>query len=412
MTSLRHDGWRGPDGEVALMSRRFRSRPAAAVAGFAAAAVMAASMPSSQAVANADAQAADRPHYPRLQQAMEALVDRPGGPPGAVVIVHRGNDRRVLTAGVADVGTGREIRVDDHMRIASVSKAFSGAVALTLVDRGRLSLRDRIGERLPYLPDAWADVTLAQLLRHTSGLPDFTKNKAFQGAVIANPTVSMPPRRLLSFVEHEDLKFEPGSRFKYSNSDNVAVGLMVQAVTGQPYAQVMKRLVSKPLQLGRTTLPTGAQMPRPYIHGYEMAPGQPPEDISEIVAAGLAYASGGVVSTPADLDRFIRGYVGARLFDRSLQDKQLRLVKGHSEPPGPGLNKAGMAIFRYQTRCGTVYGHTGNTFGYTAFAAATHDGHRSVTVTITRQLVPKDDLDMFTAYRQLQVLAVCAALRH
>ncbi|HKE70037.1 MAG TPA: serine hydrolase domain-containing protein [Nocardioidaceae bacterium] len=393
------------------MPRGFSAR-AAAVAGISAAAMLAASMPSSQAMASSDARAEDRSQNPRLQHAMEALVERPTGPPGIVVVVHRGNDRRVLTAGVADVDTGRKIQVNDHLRIASVSKAFSGAVALALVDRGRLSLRDTIGQRLPYLPNAWADVTLGQLLQHTSGLPDFTKNKAFQNEVIAHPTVSMPPRKLLSFIKHKDLKFDPGSRFKYSNSDNVAVGLMVQAVTRESYGGAMRRLVSKPLHLGRTSLPKGIEMPRPFIHGYEMAPGQPPDDISEIVAAGLAYASGGVVSTPADLDRFIRGYVGARLFDRSLQNKQLRLVAGHSEPPGPGLNKAGMAIFRYQTRCGTVYGHTGNTFGYTAFAAATRDGRRSVTVTITRQLTPKDDLAMFTAYRKLQVLAVCAALRN
>jgi len=388
-----------------------RSRRAAAVAGLSAAVLLVASVPGSQAAASAESQSANASGLPRLQRAMDALVDLPNGPPGMVVVVHRGDHRRVLTAGVGDVETGREIRPNDHMRIASVAKAFSGAVALTLVDRGKLSLRDRIGELLPYLPDAWADVTLAQLLRHTSGVPDFSKSQAFRERVIANPTVPMPPRRLLSFVKNKDLLFEPGSRYKYSNSDNIAVGLMVQEVTGRPYARALKRLVSDPLHLGRTSLPRGAQMPRPFIHGYAVAPGEPPEDESEVIAAGLAWASGGVVSTPADLDRFIRGYVGARLFDRGLQAKQLRLVKGHSEPPGPGLNKAGMALFRYKTRCGTMYGHTGNTLGYTQFAAATLDGRRSVTVSITRQLVPKDDPVTFRQLRQMQVLAVCAALR-
>jgi D-alanyl-D-alanine carboxypeptidase len=396
------------------MFRRYgssRSRRIAAVAGLSAAAVLAASLPSNQAVAGSGASSAATSRYPRLTQALEALVDLPSGPPGAVVIVHRGDDRRVLTAGVADVETGRAIRASDHMRVASVAKAFSGAVALTLVDRGRLSLRDTIGELLPYLPDAWSDVTLAQLLHHTSGLADYSKSRAFQERVIAQPDVPMPPRRLLSFIKGRDLLFEPGSRFKYSNSDNVAVGLMVQAVTGRPYARALNRLVSEPLHLGRTSLPSGAQLSSPFIHGYAVAPGEPPEDVSEIIAAGLAWASGGVVSTPADLDRFIRGYVGARLFGRALQAKQLRLVQGHSEPPGPGLNKAGLALFRYQTRCGTMYGHTGNTLGYTQFAAATLDGRRSVTVSITRQLTPENDPVTFRELRQLQVLAVCAALR-
>src|SRR5262245_5221832 len=396
------------------MSRGYgssRSRRVAALAGLSAAAVLAASLPSSQAVASGEAVSASSSGFPRLQRAMDALVDRPAGPPGMVVIVHRGGDRRVLPAGVADGETGRAIRARDHMRVASVAKAFSGAVALSLVDRGRLSLRDTIGELLPYLPDAWSDVTLAQLLHHTSGLADFSKSRRFQERVIAQPDVPMPPRRLLSFIKNRDLLFEPGSRYHYSNSDNIAVGLMAQEVTGRRYAQVLKRLVSDPLHLGRTSLPRGVQLPEPFIHGYGVAPGEPPEDVSEVIAAGLAWASGGVVSTPADLDRFIRGYVGARLFPRALQAKQLRLVQGHSEPPGPGLNKAGLALFRYQTRCGTMYGHTGNTLGYTQSAAATLDGRRSVTVSITRQLVPKDDPVMFRELRQLQVLAVCAALR-
>ena len=113
-----------------------------------------------------------------------------------------------------------------------------------VVDRHRMEA-DR--ELLPYLPDAWADVTLAQLLHHTSGVPDFSKSRAFLERVIANPTVPMPPRRLLSFVKNKDLLFEPGSRYKYSNSDNIAVGLMVQEVTGRPYARALKRLVSDPL---------------------------------------------------------------------------------------------------------------------------------------------------------------------
>jgi D-alanyl-D-alanine carboxypeptidase len=396
------------------MSRGYgssRSRRVAAVAGLSAGVVLAASLSSNQAVAGGEAASAASSGFPRLQRAMDALVERPAGPPGMVVIVHRGGDRQVLTAGVANVESGQEIRASDHMRVASVAKAFSGAAALTLVDTGGLSLRDTIGERLPFLSNAWADVTLAQLLHHTSGLPDFSKNRAFQERVIAQPQVPMPPRRLLSFIKGRDLLFEPGSRFKYSNSDNVVVGLMVQEATGQPYARALKRLVSDPLHLERTSLPRGVQLRQPFVHGYAVAPGEPPEDVSEVIAAGLAWASGGVVSTPADLDRFIRGYVGARLFPRALQAKQLRLVQGHSEPPGPGLNKAGLALFRYQTRCGTVYGHTGNTLGYTQFGAATLEGHRSVTVSITRQLTPKDDPVMFQELRQLQVLAVCAALR-
>src|SRR5205823_9322501 len=94
-----------------------------------------------------------------------------------------------------------------------------------------------------------------------------------------------------------------------------------------------------------------------------------------------------VVSSPSDLTRFIRGYVGGRLFDSKTQTQQRIVIEGgESEPPGPGKNAAGLAIFRYKTRCGTVWGHTGNTPGYTQFAAASSNGRSSVIVSVNEQL--------------------------
>ena len=143
-------------------------------------------------------------------------------------------------AEVADVDTGRRIRVEDRMRIASAAKAFSGAVALSLVSQGKLSLEDTIGKRLPELSEAWhetwQEVTLRQLLNHTSGIPDFSLDPAFRDAVLASLNQAPPPEELLSFVEDEPLSFEPGSEYRYSNSDNIVVALMVEEATGKTMA--------------------------------------------------------------------------------------------------------------------------------------------------------------------------------
>jgi D-alanyl-D-alanine carboxypeptidase len=93
-------------------------------------------------------------------------VRAPGGPPGVISLVRRGGRTFVHRAGVADLESKRRWRTSDHMRVASTSKAFSGAVALSLVRRGRLELDDTIGERLPDLPPAWSAVTLGQALHH------------------------------------------------------------------------------------------------------------------------------------------------------------------------------------------------------------------------------------------------------
>jgi D-alanyl-D-alanine carboxypeptidase len=349
-----------------------------------------------------------------LDRALRALVAMPGGPPGVIALVQRGDQLKVHRAGYGDVETKRRPRATDSMRVASVAKAFSGGVALSLVARGVLSLDDTIGERLPTLPAAWHAVTLRQLLAHTSGLPDFSRTQAFMDAVGASLTVAPPPQDLLGFVENEPLEFAPGSRYHYSNSDNVAVGLMVQAATGKSYEDELQEQVAGPLGLRQTTLPRGPELPSPFIHGYDYGDDGQLEDVSEVFASGWAWASGGIVLTPADLNAFIRGYVGGKLFGPSVQEQQRTFVTGgSSEPPGPGRNSAGLALFRYQTRCGTVYGHTGNTIGFTQFAAASSDGSRSVTVSINLQRTPDSEGQggkVFRALRRVELLAVCAAL--
>ena len=354
-----------------------------------------------------------------LDRALKKLVDTPGGPPGVIAVIQRGQDREVHAFGVADLEDGRPMGVDDTMRIASAAKAFSGAVALSLVSEGTLSLDDTIGERLSGLPnpppDAWSEVTLRQLLGHTSGLPDFSKDPGFQDAVRANPTQAPPPEELLTYAYDNDppLLFEPGSEYRYSNSDNIAVALMAEAATGKTYEALLQEQVYEPLGLTRTSLPAGPELEEPYIHGYDNDPAeQPPEDYSESIAAGWAWASGGIVSTPADLNTFIRAYVRGELFDRKTRSQQRKVFEGgSSEPPGPGKNSAGLGVFRYETKCGKVWGHTGNTPGYTQFMAASPNGRRSATVSINTQLTQNvGDPEAFKALRHAEKRAVCAAL--
>jgi D-alanyl-D-alanine carboxypeptidase len=344
----------------------------------------------------------------KVQQALDAFVARRGGAPGAIVVIQRGDEVEVLTAGVADLATEEAVNPDQHFRAASVAKAIRGAAVLALVDQGILSLDDTVAERVPKYAAEWGDVTLRQLLGHTSGVPDFIRNKPAQEAIQASPTVAPPPEELLDFVKDEPLNFEPGSEYEYSNSDNALVGLMAQQATSRSYDDILQTEVSDTLGLTNTSLPTTVDMPVPFARGYDVED-VPPVDVSEVLAPGWAWGSGGIVTTPADLNRFIRGYVGGELFGPRVQEEQRDVdTSGGSEPPGPGKNAAGLAIFRYRTKCGTVWGHTGNTVGYTQFAAASPGGQNSVTVSITRQI--GEPGPALKALRALELEAVCAAL--
>jgi D-alanyl-D-alanine carboxypeptidase len=343
-----------------------------------------------------------------LSKALHQLVTEPGGPPGAIALVQTGGRLQVTTAGVGNVATQVPIAVDDTVRIASVSKAFSGAIALSLVSQKRLKLTDTIGQRLPGLPEAWHGVTLAQLLNHTARLPDYIKAPKFLKDLGENPHMVLTPLQLLGYVTGEGLV--PGHGYDYSDSDNIVIGLMVEAVTGQSYEQALADIVSSPLHLTKTVLPSDATLDEPYVHGYDVNPGSPPQDFSMFLNPGLAWASGGMLSTPAELNAFMRAYVSGVFTNAATRQKQLTFVAGNSGPPGPGTNAAGLGIFRYRTSCGTVYGHTGNFPGYTIFSAATIDGKRSAEVIVNEQLNDNPVTPPFTLLRQADGLAVCAAL--
>lgn len=346
-----------------------------------------------------------------LERALDRLVDANGGPPGAIAVVQRGDDRDVHTAGVPRIGADRPIRANDHMRLASASKAYVGAAILVLAQEGALSLDDSITERVTGLPATWAPVTISQLLQHTSGLPDFSGTSGFRQWIVANLHSPIEPRALLAFITKPGPDFTPGTAYRYSNTDNVVAGLIVEAVTAQSYEQRLASSVFAPLDLDETSLPSDWRMPEPYLHGYDVDPPGPPEDYSELASMASLWAAGGMVSTPADVTRFIRGYVGRKLFGADIQRRQFSFVEGESQPPGPGENSAGLSVFRYRTRCGTLYGHTGNVFGYTQLMAAGAGGKRSVTVSASTQLSREGgDRAAFAALRKAFAAGACAAL--
>ena len=359
----------------------------------------------------------------QLDNALDRLVAGPGGPPGAISIVQRGATRTVHRAGVAKRGRRAPIRSIDHMRLASTSKAFNGAVALSLVDKGVLSLDDTIAQRLPALPAAWGPVTLRQLLNHTSGLPDYLARPRRSRRLLSNASQEvpvLPHATLLDFVGDKDARVHAGlastSTRTPTTSSIAHDGSRRRPASSYRPALALDRCSGRS-GLDRDLPARAASACRGrYAHGYVVDPPDPPDGRQHARSARRgAWASGGMLSRlPTDLNR-----VHPRLPRQAsssvsaTQRRQLRFVKGHSEPPGPGANRAGLGIFRYRTRCGTVFGHTGNFPGYTQFTAATPDGERSVTFSISEQLTQDmtgRQLTVFKALRRAEETAVCAAL--
>ena len=251
---------------MSTTSRRRAIANRGGIAAVAAAAITIGVLASATGAAGGQAAKADR----KLDSALVDFVETQGGPPGIAVVVQRRDDIELHSAGVRKLKNDAPIRIGNYLRAASVAKAFSGATSLSLVADGLLSLRSTIGEVLPHLPVAWHRITLRQLLRHTSGIPDFSLSEAFLEALRASLDTAPPPIELLSYVANDPLLFVPGSEYRYSNSDNIVVGLMVEAVTGRHYQRELDQRVSDPLGLGRTSLPRGVNISSPTFRGYDV----------------------------------------------------------------------------------------------------------------------------------------------
>lgn len=360
---------------------------------------------------------ADASTRSNLNQALNRVMDAPNGPPGISMQIVRNGRSQYFSRGVANLKTGQKPRLRQRFRIASVAKAFSGAVALSLVRKGKLSLYSTVGQVLPGMLPAARNVTLAQVLAHTGGLPEYIKSKGFLNEVGGHPGRYVPPRRIVSWVRNAPLTHRPGSKYEYSDTDNIIAGLMAQRVTGVPYMKLVHRFAGRRFGgLPGTFMPRTVKMPGPYIHGYDIVPGKKPEDISELVNPSGAWASGGIVSTLPALSRFFRAYVGGRLLGNGPTSRYIRRVQrdwvpGSSQPPGPGVNFAGMALFRYRTSCGAMFGHTGSYPGYRVFAASSADGSRSIAFVANAQITDNSGSPRVSALiRRMQVKAVCHAL--
>lgn len=348
-----------------------------------------------------------------IEAASDAVRD--AGVPGVAVAITAPNDRCETDAGLCGRTasfSGGDVGPEDTLRIASVTKAFTGAVVLALVDEGALELEDTVADHLGRAVRGAGRITVADLLRHTSGVPDYTKSDSFLDAFVGGERI--PWQDTIGFVAGNPPAFSPGSAYEYSDTDNILLALIAEEVAGEPFARLLeRRVLQRRPALEATSLGTAPRRPLPSAQGYQFDPEAPAAEPAEVTTALdplAAGPSGALVSTAADVLGFFAALRAGNYFDRRLLEQVDETVPGDSSPPGPtgeGTNASGLGIFRYETRCGPVWGHTGTFPGYRAFGAARPDGKGGAAV-----LVNASDLgtDAEAALLELQELASCAAI--
>ncbi|MET9322361.1 serine hydrolase domain-containing protein [Streptomyces sp. NPDC003038] len=300
------------------------------------------------------------------------------GAPGAMARFTGPNGARTEAVGVRDKSTGSAMDPRARFRIGSVTKTFSTVVLLQLVAEGRMRLDTSVNHYLPgLLPDD--RITVRHLLNHRSGLADYTE-AMFTHTVPGFEAVRNKVfgyRELVELSLSEPRTTEPGSAYRYSNTNFVVVGMLIEKATGNPVAVEYDRRIIKPLDLRNTSYVHPATRiqglhARGYLHPDQA--GAPLVDSTEQTAS-WAQSAGAMISDPADLNTFMSALLGGRLLTSPLLDAMLTT----SPTDAAGTRFYGLGLRRYKLSCGTsVYGHTGTVQGFYTYAFATRDGRRSL----------------------------------
>lgn len=240
----------------------------------------------------------------RVDSIVNADILRRGFPSVSIVVTRGGETLLERAWGVANLTTGQKAEPSTTYRIGSVSKQFTAALVLKLVDRGRLSLTDSIGRYLTGLRPEWKAITVEQLLNHTSGLPrDYLD--------VSRAMEDMSAEALIALAARDTLMSAPGTANAYSNTGYMLLGVLAAKLYGKPYAAALRDEIARPLGLVSLTTCDEAD-PAHAAAGYvRLSDGStaPPNEqhLSQTVGPG------GICATAGDLAKWNRALHGGRV---------------------------------------------------------------------------------------------------
>ncbi|GAA2397528.1 serine hydrolase domain-containing protein [Actinomadura vinacea] len=338
----------------------------------AAAAVLALAVAASTSPAEAAGHAGLRPVVERLTG--------PDGAPGALAEVNDRDGRLVITSGVADIRTGAPVDPRSRFRIGSLTKPFTATVVLQLVGDGRIKLDAPVERYLPGVvrgaDNDGREITVRQLLQHTSGLPDILKHLPPM-EILKDPLRHWEARELVDIALRHPRDFTPGERFGYSSTNYILAGMIIERVTRSPYTDEIHRRVVVPLGLDDTIVPSDApDIPGPHPQGYV----RPESDLVDITRLNptVAGAAGGMISSASDINRFLAALLRGRL----LKPAQLREMLDARPTGRASGSKYGLGLEWSPAKdfpgCGDgFWGHNGDMLGFSVRAGATMDGRQA-----------------------------------
>lgn len=280
-------------------------------------------------------------NIPRLDSLMNILAEK-NKAMGSLALAVNGQVVYQKATGFIALNNGVKTNADvkTKYRIGSISKMFTGVLVLQLIEEGKLSLATPLTKYYPQLPNA-AKITIGMMLRHRSGLHNFTNDSVYVSYKYKPAT----QQTLIDIFAKQQADFEPDAKAEYSNTNFALLGFITEKITGNTYADLIKARIVNKLDLPDTYYGRKADLKKDEAVSFKYADGWKPEPETDMsVPAG----AGALVSTPPDLTKFITGLFNGKL----LNDSSLNLMKTMKD----GF---GLAMVGYRFRDKEGYGHDG-----------------------------------------------------
>lgn len=317
----------------------------------------------------------------RLDEVLQKIVTE-YQKPGAIIRVERAGKVYRGVRGLAKLETKQPLKFNDRWRIASSTKPFVAQVILQLIQEEQLKLDDPM---MLYLPELMAkfpspnreQVTVRQLLQHTSGLANYVHTDIIQCALPHTPFRSWKPEQLLEIAATLPIIAAPGTQFYYSNTNYILLGLLIEKLTGMRLDEVIEQRIVKPWRLFNTEFATDPNLGANYSYGYTDLPpclengtvvdtqathGDGVLENSTFIDPSVAWAAGAMVANAEDLAKWTKLYTqGKLLTDPTLVNEQMHFITGYT-PEEVGFSvEVGLGILRLNQR---YLGHAGEINGY------------------------------------------------
>jgi CubicO group peptidase (beta-lactamase class C family) len=268
----------------------------------------------------------------KLDEKISSTLKLAGAPSVSVAVVKDGKLVYAKAFGTADLAAGRPANLQTRYAVGSISKQFTAAALLMLEEQGKLSLDDRVSKYFPDLTRA-GEVTIRQLLSHTSGYEDY----APQDYIIPEWTRPTTPQAVVEHWARKPLDFDPGTKWQYSNTNFVLAAQIFEKVSGRSLVEFLREKIFAPLDMqSASAWPPGQPADATAYTRYAVGPPRP----TQREAAGWYYGAGELAMTPADLAKWDIAFLGRKILSARSWDeleREVKLANGDSTHYALGL---------------------------------------------------------------------------